>query len=733
MEGRTIGGKYSLERELAKGGMGAIWVALDAQLRRRVALKLMSPDHLASPTARSRFEREAMAVAQLSSPHVVQIYDYGVDDGAPYIVMELLEGEDLQTRLARLGKLPIGTVTSIVAQAAKALGAAHGSGIVHRDIKPANIFLARHDTDEIVKILDFGVAALVAAPPSGDMHVTRAGGVVGTPHYMSPEQVRGSRGVDFRSDLWSLAVVAYRALTGKLPFESDAFGELLIEICTDPVPPPSRAVPELGPEVDRFFERALARDPARRFESARDMASALAALAASGKSEKATKILVVDDEPDVALLMKQRFRQQIRKGVYEFVFAGDGEAALEQLRVHPDVEIALTDINMPGMDGLTFLRRAGELNPLVKVVVVSAYSDMSNIREAMNRGAFDFLVKPIDFKDLEVTIDKTIKHARELRRTARSTEENSILRMFVNTGIVERLLPIIRTSDVSANEWIEATVAFIDVHGFTPLTSSEPPDSALRTLNANFEIIVPEVTSRRGVVDKFVGDAVMAVFRGDEPAPADPARPAGDPPPQASSQGRPRPRPPAEPSPADPARPTGGPLPQAGSQAPAAEPDHLERALDACLAARSQLKSLAMRTTGERSPYAHGVAVGIGSGGMIIGSIGSKVVSRLDYTVLGGVVNTAAQLEAVADKDQILIVEDVYQRVQGSFECELVGQRTLHANTEPVSVYNVIRKIELETPISSAETLLMDGDSQDEQRISHTNEIGERRRPSSAG
>jgi class 3 adenylate cyclase/tRNA A-37 threonylcarbamoyl transferase component Bud32 len=649
MEGRTIGGKYTLERELARGGMGAIWVALDTQLRRRVALKLMSPDHLASPSARSRFEREAMAIAQLQSPHVVQVYDYGVDDGAPYIVMELLEGEDLQTRLSRVGKMTLPMMATILTQAAKALAAAHGAGIVHRDIKPANIFLARADTDEIVKVLDFGVAALVSGPPGPDLHVTRAGGVVGTPHYMSPEQVRGSKSIDLRSDIWSLAVVAYRALAGRLPFEAEAFGELLISICTDPIPPPGRHAPELGPDVDRFFERALARDPGKRFGSVRDMAAAFAELAAAGRTGKATKILVVDDEPDVAVLMKQRFRQQVRKGIYEFVFAADGEAALEQLRAHPDIEIALTDINMPGMDGLTFLLRAGELSPLVKVVVVSAYSDMSNIREAMNRGAFDFLVKPIDFKDLELTIDKTIKHAREARLTKSSTEENNLLRMFVNSGIVERLLPMIRNTDMSPGETIEATVAFVDVCGFATLIGAEPPEAALRMLNANYEIILPEITSRNGVVDKFVGDAVMAVFRGD---------------------------------------------------------DHVTRALDACISARAALASLAERT-GDRSPYAHGVAIGLDAGTMISGSIGSKVVSRLDYTVLGDVIHRASQLEAIAGRGRILISAGTRKAIGELYECEPAGEHTLPGQPEPVPVYNVVRRVATDGLIVSAETVLM--------------------------
>ena len=655
MQGRIVGGKYTLEQELARGGMGAIWVAYDAQLRRRVALKLMTPDHLTSPTARGRFEREAMAIAQLKSPHVVQIYDYGVEDAAPYIVMELLDGEDLQTRLGRVVRLPPAAIATILTQAAKALSAAHGAGIVHRDIKPANVFLARSDAEEIVKVLDFGVAALVSGLPSGEMHVTRAGGVVGTPHYMSPEQVRGAKGVDSRADLWSLGVLAYRALTGRLPFDADAFGELLIQICTDPIQAPSKLLPELGTDFDRFFERALARDPARRFGGARELAASFADLAATGRSEKATKILVVDDEPDVQLLMKQRFRVQLRKGVYEFVFASDGEAALEQMRVHPDIEIALTDINMPGMDGLTFLRRAGELNPLVKVVVVSAYSDMSNIREAMNRGAFDFLVKPIDFKDLELTIDKTIKHARDVRRTVRSTEENSILRMFVNTGIVERLLPMIRTADVSPSETIDATVAFVDVCDFTAVANTAPPDQALRSLNANFEIIVPEVTSRGGVVDKFVGDAVMAVFRGD---------------------------------------------------------DHATRAVDACVAARSALADLAART-GEGSAYALGVAAGIDTGPMLSGSIGSKVVSRLDYTVLGEVVNTAAHLQAGAIRGEILVSEAVRSAAHASFLIDLARARAVPGKPESFPVYEVIRRTGSESRVSAAETVLMEHDDLD--------------------
>ena len=627
-----IGGKYTLERELAHGGMGHIWVAFDPQLRRRVAIKRMTAEQVASPPLRQRFEREALSIAQLRNPHVVQIYDYGLDDGAPYIVMELLEGEVLESRLGRLKRLSMAQALPLMAQAAKGLAAAHASAIVHRDLKPANIFLSKSDGDETVKLLDFGLVTMALAEEV--LHKTQAGTVLGTPHYMSPEQMRG-RAVDHRSDLWSLGVVAYRAVTGEFPFRAEAIGDLALKICMEPPPAPSTLAPDLFPEVDRFFDKALAKDPASRFQSAREMAGAFAALADAATASPTTKILVVDDEPDVALLMKQRFRQQIRNKTYEFVFANDGEEALEQLRRHPDVDLALSDINMPSMDGLTFLGRAAESAPMTKVIIVSAYSDMTNIRTAMNRGAFDFLVKPIDFRDLEATIDKTVRHVREVRRTMRSTEENSLLRMFVSSGIAERMLPMLRTADLMANEAVSATVMFIDVCDFTRLTRTASPDVVVRALNANFDVILPEITARTGMVDKIVGDAVMAVYRG---------------------------------------------------------PDHTLRAVESAVAIRARLADLAERAHAP-SPYAHGVAVGIDSGMVISGGLGSKAFGRLDFTVLGDAVNNAARLAQVATRNQICVGASLQYRLADFFECESIGAPELPGTSEQVQVYNVVRKL----------------------------------------
>ncbi|MFY0569632.1 protein kinase domain-containing protein [Archangium lansingense] len=640
MSGRRIGSRYVLERKVAGGGMGAIWVALDSQLQRRVALKLMAPERIASSSARHQFEQEAKAVAQLRNPHVVQIHDYGVDGGTPFIVMELLEGEDLETRLERQGRLAPVVLASLLNQVARALTSAHACGVIHRDLKPANLFLARVDSEEVVKVLDFGLARLGAG---GATSAEELGRVMGTPRYMSPEQRRGEAWVDHRTDLWALGVVVYRALTGRFPFSADALSELGRSGTISFAEPPSTLVPELGQGVDAFFSRALDPDPSRRFQSARELAAAFASLVETSRPSRAAKILVIDDEPDVALLMKQRFRKHIRDSVYEFIFATDGEDALEKLRQHPDTDVVLSDINMPRMDGLTFLARVGEVNPLVKVIMVSAYSDMSNIRVAMNRGAFDFLVKPLDFQDLDATLAKALRHVAEFRKMVRSAEENQLLRMFVHGGVLERTLPLTQGPDVMGGERVEATVVFLDLEGFTSVLREEQPEAVIRRLNANFEVIVPELLSRGGVVDKFVGDAVMAVFRGH---------------------------------------------------------GHLNRALEACLAARKQLRTMAFRS-GDASPYAHGICIGVDSGELICGSIGAKGLGRLDYTVLGATVNTAARLTVLAGRDQILIGAHLLPRLESGFECLALGTRSLPGAASELAVHEVMAR--REQRVSSAD------------------------------
>ena len=284
--GTVVAGKYRLEKGLSHGAMGSVWVATHLALETPVAIKFMSaaileePD--GTPTAqgthmRARFEREAKAAAQIRAANVVQILDYGVDQGAPYIVMELLQGEDLGARLAR-GRLPLAEVAVIVSAIARALERAHTAGLVHRDLKPANVFLAKEGEEEVPKILDFGVAKATQGGPSVSGERTLEGALVGTPSYMSPEQTMGID-IDHRSDLWSLGVIAYRAITGVKPFPAEALFEAIVQIRTDDVPKASTLVPGLPPAVDDFFARALERDAAKRFQSAKELAKTLAAAA----------------------------------------------------------------------------------------------------------------------------------------------------------------------------------------------------------------------------------------------------------------------------------------------------------------------------------------------------------------------------------------------------------------------------------------------------------------------
>jgi serine/threonine-protein kinase len=257
--------------------MGAVWVARHLQLDEQVAVKFMDISLPTVADARVRFEREAKSAARIRSPHVVQILDHGVDGEMPYIVMELLEGEHLGTRLKREGRLSLSAAAVLTEQVAKALHRAHKAGIIHRDLKPANVFLARVDDDEIVKILDFGIVkSMNGGGASGE--ATKSDVLMGSPNYMSPEQARGARTVDHRTDLWSLGVVLFRVITGKMAFSGDSVVDVILKICTGPVPSATAAAPDLPPEVDAFFARALERDPARRFSSAREMGADFSAL-----------------------------------------------------------------------------------------------------------------------------------------------------------------------------------------------------------------------------------------------------------------------------------------------------------------------------------------------------------------------------------------------------------------------------------------------------------------------
>lgn len=274
--GTVIAGRFRLIRELGRGGMGSVWIAHHQSLEVDCAVKFISAEIATVPGALARFEREAKAAAQLKSPNVVQVHDFGVtQEGQAFIAMELLVGEDLGKRLERVGRLDPRSTHHIISEVARALSKAHAFGIVHRDLKPDNIFLAKDDDRELVKVLDFGIAKATTGDSFGNS-TTRTGALLGSPNFMSPEQAQGNKTVDHRSDLWSLAVVAYECITGQLPFESTALGDLLMKIMVGPIPIPSQAA-QVPPGFDAWWLKAASRNPDERFQSAREFASALGA------------------------------------------------------------------------------------------------------------------------------------------------------------------------------------------------------------------------------------------------------------------------------------------------------------------------------------------------------------------------------------------------------------------------------------------------------------------------
>jgi adenylate cyclase len=342
------------------------------------------------------------------------------------------------------------------------------------------------------------------------------------------------------------------------------------------------------------------------------------------------RILVVDDEADLEILVKQKFRQKIREQHYEFFFAENGVVALQKLQENPGIDMVLSDINMPEMDGLTLLSKLKELRPMIKSVIISAYSDMENIRTAMNRGAFDFITKPINFEDLTLTVEKTLHQVNQNRETLKAIKENDILKMYVDESVLNFMGDREVGSSLIANETIEATVVFIDICGFTRISENETPDNVVSLLNRYFDVIVKEIIAQSGIVDKFIGDAVMAVFRGEF---------------------------------------------------------HLDRAIEASLAVRKQINNLPAQ---ESNTFVPKVSIGINSGDMISGNIGSASLRRLDFTVIGDAVNTAQRLQDAAGPGQIVINEGSYAKVKDSFHCQKLGEISLKNKSQVSNIYEVL-------------------------------------------
>src|SRR5580658_620972 len=279
--GTLLVGKYKVARELGRGGMAAVYEAEHIDLGKRIAIKVLAAELANSAIVIERFFREARAAASVKSPYIVEVYDSGrLEDGRPFIAMELLEGESLYDRMARVRLIDPQSTVRIIAQVARGLTKAHAVGIVHRDLKPENIHLCKTDDgDEVAKILDFGLAKFYAPVQTDEKtaRLTREGAIFGTPAYMSPEQVKGQGSVDFRADLWALGCMTYECLTGRPVWNTDqGVAMTFAAIATSQLPMPSRLRPDLPESFDLWFKRALERDPDKRFQTARDLAEELA-------------------------------------------------------------------------------------------------------------------------------------------------------------------------------------------------------------------------------------------------------------------------------------------------------------------------------------------------------------------------------------------------------------------------------------------------------------------------
>jgi adenylate cyclase len=343
------------------------------------------------------------------------------------------------------------------------------------------------------------------------------------------------------------------------------------------------------------------------------------------------KILVVDDEDDVEQLIRQKFRRQIRSLEYDFVFARNGLEALLRLQEHPETVMVFSDINMPEMDGLTLLEKISSSNPILKTVIISAYSDMENIRIAMNRGAFDFLTKPIDFNDFERTLEKTLATVHQLRETIQAIQENNILKMYVDDSVLRFMVSQEYESSLLANETVDATIAFIDICGFTAISEQQPPNVVVQLLNQSFDAIVEAIIEEGGYIDKFMGDAVLAVFRG---------------------------------------------------------PDHLPRAIRAAQAVNKRLATITATGVEGFRPQ---VSIGINSGDVISGNVGSATLRRFDFTVIGDVVNVAQRLQSLAKAGQILVTRETAEKAGADFRFESIGEVPLKNKAKPVAVLNVMK------------------------------------------
>ncbi|MFM7056152.1 MAG: protein kinase domain-containing protein [Planctomycetota bacterium] len=395
----TFVGKYRIRRLLGQGGMGTVYLAFDPLIEREVAIKLLSPELSSNADSLRRFLGEARSIGRLNHPNVVAIHAIDVWDGRYYLVMELLTGGSVADLAEKRGRLPIRQAASFLAQAARGLAAAHQAGMVHRDIKPANLMLNR---DGVVKVVDFGLSRVLDAVATGPDQATRAGQIVGTPHFMSPEQFEGGA-VDARSDIYSLGASFFRLITGEFPFQRCSTIVQLMKAHMLDAPPAATAVdPALPPLADQIIHRCMAKRPEDRFQSATEVADALeqfathdsvagsgsaagfpselsgVAMAGEPSSRTLSSLVAAERSALQARMLKTACKTFQVSGVQVFPRIDEADAVVDG--VHP--EVIWTAMELDDARGIDWLRRLGRKGRTATSAVVLHSSD-STISELL--------------------------------------------------------------------------------------------------------------------------------------------------------------------------------------------------------------------------------------------------------------------------------------------------------------------------------------------------------------
>ena len=421
LEGSTIAGKYQLVKLLGQGGMGAVYEAKNTMTLKRCAVKvLLSPELAANQSVIKRFFREAQASSIIESDHIVQIFDSGADPetGCPYMVMEYLQGEDIEHTIERLQALHPQVAAKLVLQAAIGLGKAHEKGIVHRDIKPANLYLTGRDSgDLVVKVLDFGIAKVKMENFSETSQgLTRTGSMLGTPIYMSPEQAKGASKIDARSDVWSLGVVLYEMLSGQLPYgDVSSLGELMVQIITADIPLLQDKAPWVPPELAEITHRAMSRDVQQRYQNANGLRDALMGIIPDGSIVTPDMLVGVPTEqrqfvaPRLQLSDDGLLKATTRTGL-SMTHATMADEPLPKKSNAPLVVAgAITGLVLLGGGGAAAWRisQAGASEeqiaaPPTTVVVSAEPKVIEKTVEVKERKSFDLTINP---PEAEVTVD----------------------------------------------------------------------------------------------------------------------------------------------------------------------------------------------------------------------------------------------------------------------------------------------------------------------------------------